>query len=138
MFPNLLVVLGAAVATFIIGFLLHGPVGGKLWMKLADIHPTGNEKFSDMYGQMFWNLGTNFVTAYVLGVIYLVAASSPLVSSSGTWLGICCGLLVWIGFQVPMSAIEVIWMKRSVKLWLYEALCALIAFVAMGAIVAHA
>jgi hypothetical protein len=138
MFPNLLVVLGVAVASFVTGFLLHGPIGGKLWMKLADVHPTGNEKFSDMYGQMFWNLVTNFVTAYALGAIYLIASSSSVVTASGTELGIYCGLLVWIGFQVPMSAIEVIWMKRSVKLWLYEAVCALVAFVAMGAIIAHA
>lgn len=138
MFPNALVVLGAAVAAFVIGFLLHGPIGGKLWMRLADVHPTGNERFADMYGQMFWNLVTNFVTAYALGAIYLIASASSVVTLSGTWLGICCGLLVWIGFQAPMSAIEVIWMKRSVKLWLYEALCALISFVAMGAIITHA
>jgi hypothetical protein len=135
MFPNLLVVFIAAVVAFILGFLFHGPISGKLWMKLADIHPTGNEKFSDMYGQMFWNLVTNFVTAYVLGMIYLIASSSSLITVRGVWLGIHMGLLAWIGFQVPITAIPVIWMKQSKKLWLFEVVAALIVFIVMGAII---
>ncbi len=60
---NLMAVLVAAVAAFILGFLFHGPVTGKLWMKLANIHPTGKEKFADMIPKMLWNLLANFVTA---------------------------------------------------------------------------
>jgi uncharacterized membrane protein YagU involved in acid resistance len=67
----------AAVACFVIGFLMHGPLFGKLWMKLANVHPTGKEKFSDMYGQMFWNLVSNLVCAYVLAAVYLFASTSP-------------------------------------------------------------
>ena len=32
---NLIAVSIAAVAAFVLGFLFHGPVAGKLWMKLA-------------------------------------------------------------------------------------------------------
>ena len=78
---NLLAVLFAAIAYFIIGFLFHGPLLGKTWMKLANVTPTGNEKFSDMYGQMFWNLVANFVTAYVIAVVHLFAMSSSYASS---------------------------------------------------------
>jgi hypothetical protein len=42
-------VLAAAFACFVIDFLMRGPIAGKLWMKLANIHPTGKEKLSDMY-----------------------------------------------------------------------------------------
>mgnify|MGYP003353537644 CR=1 FL=1 len=45
---EILPIILAALAIFVIGFLFHGPLFGKLWMKLADIHPTGNEKFKDM------------------------------------------------------------------------------------------
>jgi ABC-type phosphate/phosphonate transport system permease subunit len=37
---NIWGVLISAVVAFILGFLAHGPVAGKLWMKLANIVPT--------------------------------------------------------------------------------------------------
>jgi hypothetical protein len=132
---NLFAVLLAALAAFVLGFLFHGPVAGNLWMKLADIHPTGNEKFSDMYGQLFWNFVVNFVTAFILAVIYLFASTSSLITSRGALVGIMCGLLVWIGFQVTITSIPVIWMKQPVKLWLFEVVSALIVFTVMGAII---
>jgi hypothetical protein len=132
---NLVGVIIAAVVAFILGFLFHGPLLGKLWMKLADIHPTGNESFKGMVPQMIWNLIVNLVTAYVLAVVYLFASTSAY-GTTGVWGGIICGLWVWIGFLVTTTSIEVIWMKRSVKLWLFECGCSLIVMIVMGAIVA--
>ncbi len=79
---NYVAVLIAAVIAFIIGFLMHGPVAGKLWMRLANVTPTGNEKMSDMYGQMFWNLVVNIVTAYALAVFIMLASTSSYMSTS--------------------------------------------------------
>lgn len=132
---NFLAVIVAAAAAFILGFLFHGPVSGKLWMKLAHIHPTGNEKLSDMIPQMAWNFLANLVTAYVLAVIYLFASSSPYLGATGTYGGIIVALWLWIGFLVPSSSIGVIWLKQSAKLWLFEAVCSLIIMIAMGAII---
>ncbi len=132
---NFLAVLVSAVVAFILGFLFHGPVSGKLWMKLADIHPTGNESFKDMIPQMLWNLLANIVTAYVLAVVYLFASTSPYLGTTGAWGGVCVALWVWLGFLVTTTSIEVIWMGRSVKLWLFEACCSLIVMIVMGAII---
>ena len=132
---NLVAVLLAAISTFIIGFLAHGPVSGKLWMQLANIHPTGNEKMSDMYGKMLWNFVVNIVTAYVLAVVYLFASTSPYFGGPGIFTGIHSALLVWFGFIVTSSSIAVIWMGQSIKLWLFECVASLIAFVAMGVII---
>ena len=110
---NLLTVCLAAVASFVLGFLFHGPVLGKLWMKLANIQMTGNEKFADMVPSMSWNLLVNFVTAYFLAVVYLLASSSPFLAGFGVWGGVVCGLLVWLGFLVTSTSISVIWMKGS-------------------------
>jgi len=133
---NLAAVAVAGVVAFILGFLFHGPVSGKLWMKLANIHPTGNEKLSDMIPQMLWNLLTNLVTAYVLAVMYLFASSSSFFGIIGAWGGVVCALWLWLGFLVTSSAIEVIWMGRSAKLWLFECVCSLIVMSVMGAIIA--
>lgn len=133
---NYVAVLVAALANFVIGFLFHGPVLGKTWMKLANVTPTGKEKFSDMYGQMFLNYVSNVVFAYVLAVVYLFASSSPFMGGSGAWNGMVCAFWVWLGFVVTSSSMEVIWMKRSVKLWLFELFSSLVSILAMGAIIA--
>lgn len=129
---NLFAVSMAAIASFIFGFLLHGPIAGKLWMRLADIHPTGNEKLSDMLPQLGWNLVTNFVTALIFFVIYLLTDSSPYLIGEGVLKGVFLGIVLWGGFIATTSAIEVIWMGRSFKLWLFEAVCSLLSMSLMG------
>lgn len=132
---NLMAVFIAAVVAFVIGFMFHGPVAGTLWMKLANIHPTGNEKFKDMIPQMLWNLFANIVTSYVLAVVYLFASSSPYLGATGIWGGVVCGLWVWIGFLVTSTSIDVIWMGKSAKLWLFECVCSFVTMAAMGAVI---
>jgi len=133
---NFIAVIVAAVAAFIIGFLLHGPVLGKLWMRLSNIQMTGNEKLSDMYGKMIWNFVVNVVTALALAVVYALTASSPFLTGSAVLNGIIIALVVWLGFLVTSTSIEVVWMGKSFKLWLYEAGCSFVVMFAMGAIIA--
>ena len=132
---NLFAVVVAAAAAFVLGFLFHGPLTGSLWMKLANIHPTGNEKLSDMVPQLIANMLANLVTAYVLAVMYLFASSSTYLGATGLSGGVIIGAWLWAGFLVPSSSIEVIWMGRSVKLWLFEAACSLVVMIVMGAII---
>lgn len=135
MFPiNFAAVSVAAIAAFTLGFLFHGPLFGKLWMRLANVHPTGNEKFSDMTPQMAWNLLVNFITAFVLaGILWMSSLSmGPITWGKGAFVAVW----LWFGFIIPTSAIEVIWMKRSVKHWLFEAASSLVVMMVMGAIIA--
>jgi hypothetical protein len=133
---NLIAVSIAAVAAFVLGFLFHGPVAGKLWVKLANIHPTGEEKFKDMIPQMLWNLLVQFVTALVLAIIYLFVSSSPYFAGKGIWGGVILAIWLWFGFLVTSSSIEVIWMGRNYKLWLFEVVSSFFVMVTMGAIIA--
>jgi hypothetical protein len=133
---NHLAVFAAAVSNFMIGFLMHGPLLGKLWMRLADIHPTGNEKMSDMWPKLVQNLLVHLVFVYAFAVVYEIAAASPAMGGGSVMNGIKLALLVWIGFICTTTSIEVIWMGRSYKLWLYEAACSMIVCIAMGAIIA--
>ncbi|MCX6755799.1 MAG: DUF1761 domain-containing protein [Candidatus Nomurabacteria bacterium] len=133
---NFIAVLVSAVVAFILGFLFHGPVSGKLWMKLANIHPTGNEKLSDMIPQMAWNLFSNIVTAAVMAMIFGLVFSSSLMGPA-TWLrGAIMGVLLWLGFLVTSSSIDVIWMGKNYKLWLFECGCSLVVMSVIGAILA--
>jgi hypothetical protein len=133
---NFIAVTVAAVAAFILGFLFHGPLLGSVWMKLADVHPTGNEKFSDMVPQLLKNLLANFVTASGLAVLYLFASTSTYLGGTGIWRGVICAFWIWLGFLVTSSSIEVIWMGRKVQLWLFERACSFVVMAVMGAIIA--
>ena len=133
---NLKAVAVSALAAFVLGFLFHGPLFGKLWMKLAKIQPTGNEKFADMVPQMALNMLANLVTAFVLAVVILFTSDSPYLAGNGFWRGVICAVWIWGGFLVTSSSIEVIWMGRSIQLWLFETIASLVVMAAMGAIIA--
>lgn len=127
----------AAVAMFVLGFLWHGPLFGKTWMRLANITPTGNEKLSDMWRQMLLNFLADVVLAGVLYGVIKVVSTSSLVTSEVTWLwGVAVAAFLWLGFVFAGSSPEVIWMNRSKKLWLFELSSSLVMLVAAGAILA--
>ena len=127
---NILAVFVSAAAAFIIGFLAHGPVSGKLWMKLANIHSTGNEKLKDMIPQMLWNFLANLVTAFVMTAIF------SFIGIHNAAQGAIFAIWLWLGFLVTSSSIEVIWMNRSSKLWLFECASSLVVMISMGIIIA--
>jgi len=132
---NYAAVVVAALANFFIGFMFHGPLFGKTWMRLANIKPTGNEKFQDMIPQMIKNLLANLLFAYVLAVVYLFAVTSPVMGGSGALNGMMCAFWIWLGFVVTSTSMEVIWMGRSAKLWYFELAPSLVSILAMGAII---
>jgi hypothetical protein len=129
-------ILIAAALSFINGFLWHGPFLGKVWMRLANIHSTGNEKFSDMYGQMFWNYVVNVITAAVMAGVFWIVFASPLMGAITWWRGVIVAAWLWFGFIFTSSSIDVIWMGKSWKLWLFECGASLVSFILMGAVIA--
>ena len=133
---NYVAVLVAAIASFVIGFLLHGPVLGKMWMELANIHPTGDEKFMDMMPQIIKNILADILFAYGLSAVYVLSSTSTLISTQGAVRGMMVAFLVWLGFIVASSSMEVIWMGRSYKLWWFELFASLLSCLAMGTIIA--
>ncbi len=125
----------AAIAAFIIGFMFHGPLFGKLWMKLANIHPTGNEKLSDMIPQMVTNMLANLVCAYILAM-FIFVTESFYGNLGNVFGGMGVAFWAWLGFLVTSSSMDVIWMGKSKKLWAFEIVASLVSFLAMGAILA--
>ena len=131
---TILAIVLAALATFIIGFIFHSPPLGNVWMRLANIHPTGNEKVTDMLPQVAWNIVANLITASVMSLLFWIIFSSPLMGEKTWYKGGIWGAWIWLGFIFASSSIEAVWMKRSLKLFAYESVASLIAFVAMGII----
>ena len=76
------------------------------------------------------------VTATVLAGALWLAFSSPLMGAATWYRGAICAAWLWLGFVAMGSSPEVIWMNRSLKLWLFELSSSLVSLVAMGAILA--
>lgn len=134
---NYLAVLVAALAQFIIGAVFHMPPVGKLWMKLANVKPPKDGKVPPMGAPMLKNYIVNVLFAYGLMIVYMnMAASSLNPNGAGIATGICSAIIVWFFFLVTSTSVDVIWMGKSWKLWLYEAGVSLLSLIAMGAIIA--
>lgn len=129
-------VLVAALASFIIGFLFHMPPLGNIWMRLANITPTGNEKLSDMWRQMLANYLIDVVVAFVMAGAFWLVFASPLMGPATWYRGAILAAWLWLGFIATTNSVNVIWMGQSKKLWLFEAVASLTAMLAMGAILA--
>jgi hypothetical protein len=127
---NIISILVAAAVGFIVGFLIHGPLFGKTWMRLAGIHPTGNEKFSDMIPQMVQNYIANVVSAGVLSLILNI--SFGMLWEASWYRAVVITFILWLGFVVTNSSMEVIWMKRKFWHWAFDAAAALCVMVAMS------
>lgn len=73
---HILNILLAIFATYVLGFLWHGPIFGKQWMKLNNITPPKKEdmKFSMMLPGLAANFVMVFVQAAVLGRAFEILA----------------------------------------------------------------
>ncbi len=127
---NIFAILVGAAVYFILGFLWHGPLFGKVWMKLANITPTGNEKLSDMYGQMFKNYLANVVTAVAFVMLFTMTGVEGWMQA---WKVVT---IVFIGIIATGSSMDVIWMGKSPKLWLFELSSSFVGLSAMGIVLA--
>lgn len=130
----------AALSAFVIGFLWHGPLFGKLWMKLAGIKEPSKEEMEaarkTMWKPMLANLLINIMIAYTLSLFYYLVSHSPFIYIGGIVGGIQCAIILWLGIIIPITLVEVIWMGRTCKYWAFEAVCSLVYMSAMGAIIA--
>lgn len=122
--PQLLAVLVAALAYFVVGWLWHGPLFGKTWAQLQGISmdhkPTGAEMGRSLGLGALGTLLTVGVFAWIAEAI-----SGPDVMLAGALEG---AGWVWLGFFLPHQLAAAAWEKRP---WALAALNAAYALVAL-------
>jgi Protein of unknown function (DUF1761) len=137
---NYTAILIAALAAFIIGFLWHGPLFGKTWMRLTEHKMLTGEDMekakANMWKPLTWNFLSNLVMAFVLAHAYFFAQKSGFAPK-----GLIAGALVtafwnWLGFIVCSSAAQVIWEGRKLALWGFTMTYWLVALSVMAIIIA--
>ncbi len=115
-----LAILGAAVVTFILGWLWHGPLFGKVWVKLSNITPEQIEKgkadmkSGKMLKSMILALIFCIITAAVLNKFMMMLGVS-------TYAGaLSLAFFIWFGFQLTLLANGYLWEGKSAKLFSFN------------------
>jgi hypothetical protein len=130
---NLWAVLGAAVATMVIGFLWYSPLlFAKPWMLAMGYDPQDKAKIAEMQKSAGPLYGISFLAsllaAFVLGkIIYNLTIDTAL-------YGMKVGFAVWLGFVMTVQLTDKLFGKRPMKLFLINTGYQLVCYLAMGAI----
>lgn len=130
-YPSVIV---AALAAFIIGFLWHGPVFGRQWMKLMKITPAqmkkGQEKMAKkMPVYLLVAFAQQLLTAFVIAVfVSMVAAFDPVSA-------FLLAFWMWLGLIATTLLNGVLWEERSIPLYLFNITYHLVSIIAITMIV---
>lgn len=105
---NYVGVILAAALNFIIGFLWHGPIFGKVWVKLMGFTQAQMDEGmkKGMAKPMIMNAIANIITAFV----FFTIAQTLMVSTAGAF-GLA--LLAWLGFSMPIYLNDTLWGGKS-------------------------
>lgn len=124
---NYLAVLVAALANYIIATVWYAVVFGSLWKKL-----TGISDMKPVPVNMVIVFVGSLVMSYVL--VHSIVFGNSYVGTSGVSGGLMGGFFSWLGFIAPVTMTNVIYEKRSWKLWMLDNSFWLVSLLVMGTI----
>jgi len=140
---NLVAVLGAAIASMVIGAIWYSPnMFGKKWMKLTMKMqmPKGASKkaIAQMKEQMQKSMMKGYALTFVTTLItaYVLAVLARLIGATTVMGGAEIGFLAWFGFVATNSLGGYIWENDPIDMYFLKAGFTLVSLVVMGAIVA--
>lgn len=104
-------VIGAVVASFVVGFLWHGPLFGKTWMKFNKIPEPkpGDVSFSMMLPGISASVLMALVQSAVMGRTFQI------VSLTGVGQALIIATILWLPFTALVLANEYAWAGKSFK-----------------------
>lgn len=131
---NFLAVFVAALAAFFIGFMWHGPVFGKQWMKMMEIPQSKVDAMQAKgMGPMIPRMLAALVQQIVIALV--VAHLATALSITGAVPAILFALLLWIGFIATVLLNTVLWEERKMELYLFNIIYQLVSLIAVSLIV---
>jgi hypothetical protein len=124
---NYLAVFVAALANYILATIWYAFLFAKLWKSLTGI--------TDMKPAPM-NMILAFVGSLVMSFVlfHAIVFGNAYLRMSGVAGGIMCGFFNWLGFIAPVTMTNVLYEKRSWKLWLLDNAFWLVSLLVMGSI----
>jgi len=124
-------VVAASIVGYIFGWLWHGPLFGKMWMKLARVSAAdvAKTKKKKMNGKLILTFVGIFVMAYVFA--RLGQAAGAVTAMQGAILG----FWIWLGFFAATTLLgSVLWEGKSWDFFVFKGLYWLVYLMMMGAL----
>ena len=126
-------ILGAAIATMIVGFIWYSPaLFARPWMVAMGYDPDDKTKIDEMRkgaGKMY---GITFILS-LLGAFVLAKIISGLTIET-VYHGVKVAFGVWLGFLMPVQLTDKMFSRRPFNLFLINTGYQLAAYLVMGAI----
>ncbi len=135
MVVNLVGVVAAAIASFIIGAIWYGPLFGRKWMSLMG---WGKMKKGDI-DKMKKSAGKGYATGFIgfLVLSYVLAYFLDVTQTTTIAAGMQIAFLAWLGFVATVTAGSVIWEGKSKDLYFLNNAYQLVSMLVMSAILVY-
>jgi hypothetical protein len=132
---TILILIIAAIAPMILGFLWYGPIFGKLFMRLCGVTQKQVEAMKKD-PKFMRQMNLTYFTSYVLNivcasVIYVAVSSFGADAATGATIG----FLGWLGFGVVSLWNSYLYQGKPHQQYLLDGVYYLVSFVILGAIV---
>lgn len=115
---NIIAVLVAVVANFILGSIWYMPLFGKVWGKEMGYDSTMKPDLKVMMKGMAFMVIGNFLFAWVLAWTMAGWQFIPGANEMGPFVNaINSAFFLWLGFYVPGNLTNTVWEKKSWKLF---------------------
>lgn len=130
---NLWAIVGAAIASMIVGFVWYSPaLCAGPWMAAMGYDPDDKTNSEEMRKGAAKMYGITFILC-LLGAFVLAKIIAGLTINTALY-GMKVGFAVWLGFLMPVQLSDKMFGRRPFKLFLINTGYQLIAYVVMGAI----
>jgi len=130
---NLWAILGAAIATMIVGFVWYSPaLFARPWMVAMGYDPDDKTKSEEMRKGAAKMYSIAFILC-LLGAFVLAKIIAGLTINTALY-GMKVGFAVWLGFLMPVQLTDKMFSQRPFKLFLINTGYQLVAYLVMGAI----
>ena len=113
---NSLAVLVSAIASMVVGSVWYGPLFGKTFMHEMGMDQWSPEKKAAMKKKMGPSYALQFVASCVM--FYVLAGLIEGFGHTSLGGGAMTGLVMWIGFVVPIKLGDAVWGGKISLFWL--------------------
>lgn len=113
---NYIAVVGAAIASMVIGSLWYGPLFGKKFQQAMGMDTWSPEKQAEEKKKMGKLYAMQLVASLVM--FYVLAVFVDRTGSIGIGGGVSTALWTWIGFVVPVQLGSAIWGGNMTLFWI--------------------
>ena len=138
---NMLAIIIAVVANFILGFLWYTPIFGRVWGKEMGFNMDQKPPASALIKGMVFMIIGNFLMAWVfahnMAVWNPVTWGQPASEMSANANAMMGAVFTWLGFFFPTDLGTVAWERKSWKLFFINTGYHFISLVVVAMILAH-